>query len=422
MLDIKLIRENPEFVESKLKKRGSSINLQEILEKDKKRRELITKSEKLKSLKNKASDEISLKKQSNQDTTKLVSSMRETTTQIKSLDKEIKEIEAEIENLLSYLPNLPDDSVPVGANEQDNQVIFQEQEKSFPFHPLPHWEIGEFLGIIDFLAASKLSGNRFALLKGDGVLLERALINFMLDLHIKNGYQPIFPPLLVNYQTMFGTGQLPKFEEELYFCPKDNLYLIPTAEVPLCNLHRDEILEEKLLPLKYVAFTPCFRREAGSYGKDVKGLIRNHQFNKVELVKITSPQNSFSDLEDLLEDAKDVLKKLGLTYRIVLLCSGDLGFSAAKTYDLEVWMPGENRWREVSSISNCTDFQARRMNLKYRNSEGKLDYVHTLNASGVAVGRIFAAILENFQTEKGTILIPEVLRPYLNNQQEISHR
>jgi len=320
------------------------------------------------------------------------------------------------------VPNLPHESVPVGRTPEDNKVVREgePERKKFNFEPREHWEVGESLGILDFSLASRISGSRFALLRGEGARLERALINFMLDLHTKRGYKEVLPPFMVTGESMMGTGQLPKFAVELYKCRDDDLYLIPTGEVPLTNLHKNQILKEKDLPLNYVAYTPCFRREAGSYGKDTKGLIRNHQFNKVELVKFTKPEDSYEELEVLVSDAEKVLQLLEIPYRVVVLCSGDLGFGAAKTYDLEVWMPGENRWREVSSCSNFTDFQARRINIKYKKEEtGIQEYVHTLNGSGLAIGRTFAAILENNQTENGTVIVPKVLQPYMNGLETI---
>ena len=330
---------------------------------------------------------------------------------IKELDQKIREIREKIKKVLFIIPNLPDSSVPVGSNAQDNKIIKEWGTKRvFDFQAREHWEIGTGLNILDFNIATKLSGSRFSFLKGKGALLERALIDFMLTLHIEEGYEEVMPPFMVTAETMRGTGQLPKFEEELYKCRDDDLYLIPTAEVPLTNMYRGQIISQGELPLNYVAYTPCFRREAGSYGKDTKGLIRNHQFNKVELVKLVKPENSEKELEKLLADVEKVLQLLEIPYRIIILCSGDLGFSSAKTYDIEVWMPGEKRWREISSCSNFTDFQSRRMNIKYKEPQGKkLKLVHTLNGSGLAIGRTFAAILENYQQKNGSVKIPKVL-------------
>ncbi|MBI4218476.1 MAG: serine--tRNA ligase, partial [Elusimicrobia bacterium] len=325
------------------------------------------------------------------------------------------EINQTVNDALLRLPNFVHESVPKGKDSNDNQMLREEGKKrEFPFEPKFHWEIGEKLGILDFVTAGKISGSRFSLLKGAGAALERALISFMLDLHTQeHGYTEVYPPYLVKTEAMQGTGQLPKFEEELFRIERDQLYLIPTAEVSVTNMHRDFVFDEKELPKKYVCYSACFRREAGSYGKDTKGLIRNHQFNKVEMVWFAAPDHSFADLEKLTQDAETVLKKLGIPYRVVSLCGGDIGFASAKTYDLEVWMPGEKRWREISSCSCFTDFQARRMNIKYKNSAGKKELAHTLNGSGVAVGRLFASILENYQESDGSVTIPEILKPYL---------
>jgi seryl-tRNA synthetase len=325
----------------------------------------------------------------------------------------VAEVEQKIADIMLSIPNMPDESVPVGKSAEDNKVVFQSAQPSAPaFKPKPHWEIGEKLGILDFETASKISGARFAMLKGDGCVLERALISFFLDTHRARGYQEVMTPYLVSPMSLTGTGQLPKFEDELFKCKDDELYLIPTAEVPVTNIHRGEMLEEKTLPKYYVSYSACFRREAGSYGKDTRGLIRNHQFNKVELVKIVAPESSMQELEKMNADAGEVLKLLGLPYRVIALCTGDMGFASAKTYDLEVWMPAEQAWREISSCSNCKDFQARRMETKVKYGDKRKEFVHTLNGSGVAVGRAFAAILENFQQADGSVMIPEALRRY----------
>lgn len=422
MLDIKKIRENAEDIQAALSKRGPKYSLQELLEKDKKRKALLLKAEELKAKRNKASEEIAGLKKQKQDASELIHEMQAVSAEIKALDPDIKALEEEIEQELLTIPNLPDASVPIGKNEIDNKVIREwGQKPNFDFAPRDHTDIGETLDILDFKTAAKLSGARFAILKGTGAMLERAIISFFLDTHIqKHGYQEVWVPFLVNPQSMQGTGQLPKFEPELFKCRDDELYLIPTAEVPVTNMHRDESLDPALLPRKYVCYTACFRREAGSYGKDTRGLIRNHQFNKVELVKFVKPEQSFQELESLTQDAEEVLQLLKIPYRVVALCSGDLGFASTKTYDLEVWMPGEGHYREISSCSNFTDYQARRMNIKYRDDNKSLQFVHTLNGSGVAIGRAFAAILENYQQKDGSVIIPDVLHKYTNGIKIIS--
>jgi seryl-tRNA synthetase len=331
-------------------------------------------------------------------------------------------MERRFENFLLRIPNLPHASVPPGGGPEDNVEVRRWGEiPAFDFAPKNHWEIGEELGILDFARAAKLSGSRFAVYSGEGALLERALIAFMLDLHTRErGYREILPPLLVNRATMTGTGQLPKFEEDLFRLAEPELFLVPTAEVPLTNLHREEILRREELPLRYVAYTPCFRREAGSYGQDVRGLIRLHQFNKVELVKLAEPQTSYEELEKMVRDAEEVLRRLGLPYRVIELCAGDMGFSAAKTYDVEVWLPGQGTYREISSCSNCEDFQARRAGIRYRSEgKGKTLFVHTLNGSGLAVGRTLVAVLENYQQKDGSVIVPEALRPYMGGREKI---
>jgi seryl-tRNA synthetase len=330
-------------------------------------------------------------------------------------EDKLRAVESNLNALLLNLPNIPHNSVPVGKYASDNKVVKDwGKPRTFTFKPRPHWELAEALKIIDFERAAKIARTRFALYFGAGAMLERAVLNFMLDTHIReHGYTEVFPPILVNSESMTGTGQLPKFAEDLFKCQADDLWLIPTAEVPVTNIHRDEVLAEKDLPLKYAAYTPCFRREAGAYGRETRGLIRQHQFNKVELVKFAHPHNSYQELESLTLDAERILQKLNLPYRVVLLCTGDLGFSAAKTYDLEVWLPSLNAYKEISSCSNFADFQARRANIKYRPAKGKPEFVHTLNGSGLAIGRTVAAILENYQEEDGSITVPEALRPYL---------
>ncbi|MBI5097475.1 MAG: serine--tRNA ligase, partial [Nitrospirae bacterium] len=352
----------------------------------------------------------------------LLAEMKGVSEEIKKLEGDIACIENEENDILLTLPNLPHESVPAGISEKDNVEIRQWGEiPRFTFEPRPHWQIGEDLEIIDFQRASNIAGARFALLRGAGALLERALINFMLDLHTReHGYTEVLPPFMVNRKSMTGTGQLPKFEDELFKLERDGYYLIPTAEVPITNIHQGEILRNDALPVYYTACTPCFRREAGSYGTDTRGLIRQHQFNKVELVKFSRPEDSYNELEKLTRDAEDILKRLGLSYRVVALCTGDMGFSAAKTYDIEVWLPGQDTFREISSCSNFEDFQARRADIRYKTGTGKTGYVHTLNGSGLAVGRTLVAILENYQQEDGTVVIPDVLKPYMGGLERIT--
>jgi len=421
MLDIKLIRSNPEKVKEALKKRKEKINLDEILKLDQKRRELLLEADVLKEKRNTVSEEIGKLKKEKKDAREKILAMKEVSTKIKELDARIKEVEEEINKTLLEVPNIPHESVPVGEDEKDNAEIRKWGEpRKFDFTPLPHWDIGEALDILDFEKGAKVASARFTVLKGIGAKLERALINFMLDLHTdEHGYKEIFPPFLVNAETMTGTGQLPKFESDLFKC-ENGLYLIPTAEVPLTNLHRQEILDDDL-PLYYAAYTACFRKEAGSYGKDVRGLIRQHQFNKVELVKICKPENSYDELESLTVNAEEVLKRLELPYRVIVLCTGDMGFSAAKTYDLEVWLPAQKKYREISSCSNCEDFQARRAMIRYRSKEKeKVNFVHTLNGSGLAIGRTMIAILENYQQKDGSVVIPDILRPYMGGVKKIT--
>ncbi len=415
MLDRKFVRENPDLIKEMLSKRGvTGIDIDEFLRLEKKWRELTRKVEDLRAEQNRISREIPRLKKEGKDVQPIIDEMKKISDQIKSIEEEKKALEEKINSILLRIPNIPHESVPVGEDEDDNVEVRKWGEPGkFDFQPREHWEIGTLLDIFDFERAAKLSGSRFVVYKNEGAALERALINFMLDLHTReHGYKEILPPFLVNRKTMTGTGQLPKFEEDL-FKTQDDLFLIPTAEVPLVNLHSEEIVPGDMLPIKYVAYTPCFRREAGSYGKDVKGIIRQHQFNKVELVKFTTPESSYDELESLVNDAERVLQLLGLPYRVVSLCTGDLGFSASKTYDLEVWLPGQNRYREISSCSNTEDFQARRANIRYRPGKGERPrYLHTLNGSGLAVGRTLVAILENYQQPDGSVIIPEVLRPY----------
>jgi len=417
MLDIKLVRSNPGIVKEAMEKRGATTNLEQLLKIDEERRNLLVEVEQLKSLRNRESEEIARKKKAGEPAEDLIRQMKEVSDKIKEMDEKLKQIDEEIYRMLLMIPNIPDESVPVGKSDADNvEVRRWGSPKEFDFSPKAHWEIGEYLDILDFERAAKITGSRFVVYKGLGARLERALINFMLDLHIdKHGYKEIFPPFIVNRDSMTGTGQLPKFEEEAFkLYNNTDYFLIPTAEVPVTNLHRNEILEREQLPIYYVAYSGCFRAEAGSAGRDTRGIIRQHQFNKVELVKFCEPEKSMEELEKLTHDAEEVLQLLGLPYRVVALCTGDLGFSSAKTYDIEVWMPSYNRYVEISSCSNFKDYQARRAEIRYRPEKGaKPQYVHTLNGSGLAVGRTTAAILENFQQADGSVVIPEVLRPYM---------
>ena len=422
MLDIKFIRSNIDQVENMLKARNTSVDLSGFKELEEQRRNLISKSESLKAERNAKNKEIAAKRKSGEIDNSLIEEMQAISKEIKALDSKLKEIEEKLENIALNIPNMLHESVPVGKDEKENKVYKVWSEKpEFDFEPKEHWELGEKLDILDFERAAKLTGARFSLYKGLGAQLERALINFMLDIHTtEHGYTEILPPFIVNRRTMTGTGQLPKFEEDLFKLEGFDYYLIPTAEVPVTNIFSNEILNEKDLPIYYTAYTPCFRSEAGSYGKDTRGLIRQHQFNKVELVKFSKPEESYNELEKLLENAEEILKKLNIHYRVVTLCSGDTGFSAAKTYDIEVWLPGQNRYREISSCSNFEDFQARRAKIRFKRKGKKgTEFVHTLNGSGLAVGRTFVAILENYQQEDGSIVIPEVLRKYMGGKEVI---
>ena len=427
MLDIRIIREKPEWVKERLKTRGENYPIDEILFLDKKRRELIQRVENLRHIRKEKSEKIGrLKREKREEEAKnIAEEVKSLGEELKTLEAELKKVEDDFKKKLSLIPNIPHESVPIGKDETENVVIKRWGDlPKFEFEPKPHWEIGEALGILDFERASKITGSRFVVYWNEGALLERALINFMLDLHIKkHGYKEILPPFIVNEKALFGTGQLPKFKEDLFKLEEWDYYLVPTAEVPVTNLHKNEILPEEILPLYYTAYTPCFRSEAGSYGKDVRGIIRQHQFNKVELVKFVTPETSYDELENLLLDAEKVLQLLGLPYRVVVLCTGDLGFAAAKTYDIEVWAPGQNRFVEISSCSNFEDFQARRANIRYRpKSGGKPRFVHTLNGSGLAIGRTVMAILENYQQEDGSVIIPEVLRPYMDGLKVIKKK
>ncbi len=424
MLDIKKIRENPDTVGSSLDRRGpgTGANLKSLLDAEKERRVCLSESETLKNKKKKLSQEVGQLKQKGEDAAGPMEAVRNLNLSIKELDDTVRALDEKIQNTLLAIPNLPDDSIPDGADETGNREERVVGEKpQFAFEPKNHVDLGEALGLIDLKRAAKISGARFAVYKGVGAELLRGLIQFMMDVQTReNGYLELYPPFLVNAESLVGTGQLPKFEEDLFRMQDDPFYLIPTAEVPVTNYHRDEVLADTELPVKYVAYTPCFRREAGSYGKDTQGLIRQHQFDKVELVKFVAPQHSEAELESLVGDAESILKKLGLTYRVVVLCTGDLGFSAAKTYDLEVWIPSQNAYREISSCSNFTDYQARRAKIRYKAKDGKPELVHTLNGSGLAAGRLFVAVLENFQQADGSIVIPEALRPYLHGKERIA--
>ena len=422
MLDIKLLRDSLDLVKQRIANRGTKIDWEGFSALDRERREMLAALERLKEKKNQLSGEIGKLKKSGADASAPMREIGELSKAIGEREGPLAQAERRFEEFMLLIPNLPHDSVPAGSGAADNREVRRWGEiPRFDFTAKNHWDIGEELEILDFARAAKIAGARFALYRGQGALLERALIQFMLDLHTRErGYQEIIPPLLVNRQAMTGTGQLPKFEEELFHTADPDWFLIPTAEVPLTNIHREEILEREDLPIRYVAYTPCFRREAGSYGQDVRGLIRLHQFNKVELVKLSEPQNSYEELEKMVADAEEVLKRLNLSYRVVELCAGDLGFSAAKTFDLEVWLAGQGTYREISSCSNCEDFQARRAQIRYRpEKKGRTVYVHTLNGSGLAVGRTLVAVLENYQQKDGTVAVPEVLRPYMGGLERI---
>jgi len=416
LLDLKFIRSNPDKVKKALADRHYDFDLDQVLVWDEQRRSLIAEGEQLKNRRNTLSQEVGRLKAAKQDATELQEEVRGISKRIKELDQELADLEQKLNKALLMIPNIPHETVPVGEDDKDNVVLRIEGEPpKFSFEPRPHWEIGEKLDILDFARGAKIAGARFTVLKGWGAKLERALVNFMLDLHTReHGYTEIFPPFLVNRATMTGTGQLPKFEEDLFLCQREDLFLVPTAEVPVTNLYSSEILSADQLPIYHTAYTACFRAEAGAAGRDTRGLIRQHQFNKVELVKFTTPEDSYLELEKLTNDAEEVLRRLGLAYRVVSLSTGDLGFSAAKTYDLEVWLPAAGCYREISSCSNFEDFQARRANIRYRPAQGaRPRFVHTLNGSGLAVGRTLAAILENYQQEDGSVIVPEALRPYL---------
>jgi len=418
MLDLKFIRENPELVKQGVENKNEKNRVDELLEIDQKRRDIIVQADELKAKRNQASAQIPQMKKNGQDVSSILAEMKRVSDQITELDADLRNVETDLENLLMYIPNLPHSSVPVGKSAEDNVEKRQWYPEGFSFENnekvLDHIELGKKLNILDFERGAKLSGSGFPLYIGKGATLERALINFMIDYHLKNhGYSEVFPPFLVNRDSMKGTGQIPKMEEDMYFIDKDDLFPIPTAEVPITNIYRSEILNEKDLPIKYVGYSACFRREAGSYGKESKGFLRVHQFNKVEMVKFVKPETSYDELEKLVNDAEDILKALEIPYRVLLLCTGDLSFSAAKCYDIETWSPAENHWLEASSCSNFENFQARRANIRFRNEATKKpEFVHTLNGSGLATSRLMVSILENYQTPEGKIIVPKVLQKY----------
>ena len=422
MLDLAFIRENADDVKTAARNKGERVDIDALLQLDAERRTTLTDFEQLRAEQNRVSKEIGARKKRKESADDLLAEMRAVAEKVKTLDAAVREIDEKLREYLIRVPNMPAEGVPVGRTEADNPIIRTWGEpRKHAFKPKAHWDIAADLDIIDFERAAKIAGSHFALFKGDGARLERALINFMIDLHTReHGYCEIFsPPLIANRASMFGTGQLPKLEEDMYRCDQDDLFLIPTAEVPITNIHRDEILNAADLPVKYTGYTPCFRREAGSYGRDTRALMRVHQFDKVEMVKFVRPETSYDELEALLGNAETVIQKLGLAYRVALLCTGELSFAAAKCYDIEVWAPGIERWMEVSSCSNFEAFQARRANIRFRDENGKPDYVHTLNGSGVALARTVLCLLETYQREDGTVEIPEPLRPYMNGQEQI---
>ena len=425
MLDPKFIRENPDLVKEAMAKRKENVDIDAFLALDEKRRDCITKAEQLKNKRNTVSEEIARLKREKQDASELIKEMQQVSKLIKEYDEQLQQIEADLQAILMTIPNIPHPSVPIGETDEDNVEVRRWGEPTkFDFEPKAHWDLGEALDILDFSTAAKVTGARFTFYKGLGARLERALINFMLDLHTdKHGYLEVFPPYMVHRRSMIGTGQLPKFEEDAFKVHDTDYFLIPTAEVPVTNMYREQILDGTQLPIKHVAYSACFRAEAGSAGRDTRGLIRQHQFNKVELVKFTKPEDSYEELEKLTRDAEEVLQALGLPYRVVLISTGDLGFTAAKKYDIEVWMPSYGKYVEISSCSNFEDFQARRANIRFRNApKEKPQYVHTLNGSGVAVGRTVAAILENYQQADGSIKIPEKLVPYMGGVEKIDFK
>ena len=416
MLDIKFLRQNWEIVRRKMLERGQEMDFGPFVALDARRRDILQDVEGLRSERNTVSREVGEKKKRKEDASALIARMGEVSARIKELDETLKKTEDELGEIVMMIPNIPHESVAYGTSSEDNPVVrIWGEKRRFDFQPRPHWEIGEKTNTLDFARGAKIAGARFTLYRGLGAMLERAIINFMIDLHVwEHGYTEMLPPFMANSDSMTGTGQLPKFVDDLFKIEKTDYYLIPTAEVPVTNIHRDEILSEKDLPIKYVAYSPCFRAEAGSYGKDTRGLIRQHQFNKVEMVKFATPETSYDELEKLTANAEEVLKRLNIPYRTVSLCTADLGFSAAKTYDVEVWLPGQDAYREISSCSNFEDFQSRRASIRFRREgAGKLEFVHTLNGSGLAAGRTTVAVMENYQQADGSVLIPEVLRPYM---------
>lgn len=425
MLDIKKVREDYEGVKERLEFRGKGdFGLEEVKELDIRRRAVLAEVEKMRNRQKTVSREIPKMKKAGEDATEILAEMKELSAEIKDKDGELSQIEADLRDALLGIPNLPAEEVPFGNDDTENVEVRKFMEPTaFDFEPKAHWDIGTDLGILDFERGGKLAGSRFTVYKDLGARLERALVNFMLDMHVnKHGYREINPPFMVNRDAMIGTSQLPKFEEDMFYIPQKDFFLIPTAEVPLTNLRADEIIPEDELPLYYTAYTPCFRAEAGSAGRDTRGIIRQHQFNKVEMVKVVKPETSWDELEKLTDNAEDVLKELGLPYHVVRLCSGDLGFGSSMTYDIEVWMPSYNRYVEISSCSNMTDFQARRMNMRMRRTGEKPEFVHTLNGSGLALGRTVAAVLENYQQADGSVVIPEVLRSYMGGVEKIEKK
>lgn len=425
MLDMKFIRENPDVVREAMRRRGEDAPVDELLAVDEERRRLVTQAEQLRAERNEASAKVAAAKRAGESADDIIQQMGAVNDRIRALDEQLREVDARLRALALDIPNIPHESVPYGESEDDNVEVRRVGDvPEFDFEPKAHWDIGTDLGILDFERATKIAGARFALYRGLGARLERALINFMIDIHTEeHGYTEIWPPFLANEDSMTGTGQLPKFSEDMFKVDGKNLYLIPTAEVPVTNLHRDEILSADELPLYYVAYSACFRAEAGAHGRDTRGLIRQHQFNKVELVKFVHPDASYDELEKLVADAETILQRLGLPYRVMHMCTADVGFTAAKKYDPEVWMPSYGRYVEISSCSNFTDFQARRANVRFRpEPKARPEFVHTLNGSGLAVGRTVAAILENYQNEDGSVTVPEALRPYMGGVERIEKR
>jgi seryl-tRNA synthetase len=423
MLDPKFVLENLESVQNRLGTRGPRINLDDFVRVSRDKKDVLKQAEDLRAEKNKASEEISRLKREGKDASSLIAASRKVGDEIAGLEGRLKAFEDEIKTTLLNIPNIPHESVPVGRGSEDNKEVRRFGDRpEFGFKPQAHWDVGEKLGILDFERAAKITGSRFTVYFGAGARIERALINFMIDLHTRErGFTEVLPPFIANADSLTGTGNLPKFKEDLFKLEGFDWYLIPTAEVPLTNIYRNEILDGAVLPTRFVAYTPCFRSEAGSYGKDVRGLIRQHQFNKVEMMIFSRPERSFDELEYMTVSAEEVLKRLGLHHRVVLLCTGDMGFASAKTYDLEVWMPSRDGFMEISSCSNCLDFQARRSNIRFRHApKGKPEFVHTLNGSGLAVGRTVSAILENFQQADGSVIVPATLRPYMNGLERIS--